>query len=684
MATALQVPTIFTAIDKVTAPVNKMQKSLGVFSKKSLEGINRVNSSIDRTVGKLGLLGKGLGLVAAGVVTNDIIQSNIKYEKSIASLKAITGVTDKQLQVYQSTINKTARDTKVFAGDIAKAFEIVGSAKPELLKSATGLDQVVRAGLQLSKAGGLVPEDAIRSTTDTLNQFDFAANQSSRVINVLAAGSKEGAAPIGLISESLKKFGTVAKSGNISLESSVALIEQLAAKSITGAEAGTSLRAVLTKISTAKALPKDALDQLKKFGVNIDLVSDKSKPFNARLKEFAKIANDDVAITKVFELEQKVAGQILLQNVGKIEKLTKKITGTNIVTEQAAINSNTLSARLDHLKAAWQNTLTATDSNNAAMSIANSILSFTAENMGVLVGVMFPVVAIFLAFQGVVYALNTISAIHNALITLKAFAYKALGINTNLAVGAQLRFLIGMTLGIIKAKIFAAAQWIMNASVSGYSLVTGIATAAQWALNAAMAANPIGFVITLIVGLISIIILAIKKYDEWGAGMLALLGPIGWIINLVQSFRRNWDMIKKSFKEGGILGGLKAIGKTLLDVVLYPLQQILEVMSNIPLIGDTIGKGAEKIKEFREGLGVVTENETSTLEPDDSGRLQTLSSPDILASTSPSDLQKLLGSGQGQNGTLDINIQDDTENLPLAINFAGDIGITTNSTIGSN
>tara|TARA_R110001599_G_scaffold212711_1_gene410411 strand:- start:1290 stop:1703 length:414 start_codon:yes stop_codon:yes gene_type:complete len=76
---------------------------------------------------------------------------------------------------------------------------------------------------------------------------------------------------------------------------------------------------------------------------------------------------------------------------------------------------------------------------------------------------------------------------------------------------------------------------------------------------------------------------------------------------MVQSFRRNWDMITDAFKNGGIVEGIKAIGVTLLDAVLMPLQQLLEIAGKLPgKLGAMAIEGAAKIENFREGLGVST------------------------------------------------------------------------------
>ena len=130
---------------------------------------------------------------------------------------------------------------------------------------------------------------------------------------------------------------------------------------------------------------------------------------------------------------------------------------------------------------------------------------------------------------------------------------------------------------------------------------------AQWNLNAAMAANPIGVIIVAIVALIALITAVVLKYDEWGAAVTLLMGPLGMVINLIQSFRRNWDSIVQAFKTDGIIGGIKRIGIVILDALLMPIQQLLELIAKIPGMGKVAGGAADWIKDQRQKLNLVTE-----------------------------------------------------------------------------
>ena len=77
---------------------------------------------------------------------------------------------------------------------------------------------------------------------------------------------------------------------------------------------------------------------------------------------------------------------------------------------------------------------------------------------------------------------------------------------------------------------------------------------------------------------------------------------LGAIVSLVMSVVRHWDYLKKAFTDGGILHGILAIGKVILDAILAPMQKLLEIVSYIPGLGHLAGKGAGYIAELRKSL----------------------------------------------------------------------------------
>ena len=147
-----------------------------------------------------------------------------------------------------------------------------------------------------------------------------------------------------------------------------------------------------------------------------------------------------------------------------------------------------------------------------------------------------------------------------------------------------------------------------KATLFAVTIPLKLLAAAQAMLNGIMLLNPIGLVVAAIAALVAIVVIAISKWDEWGAALMVFLGPVGMVISAFKSIYDHWESIKKSFETDGIVGGLKRIGLVLLDAVLKPLQQILELAA----MADPTGlaqKGVDKIKSFRESFDLVTPGE---------------------------------------------------------------------------
>ncbi len=597
MATAVKVPTIFTAVDKMSAVVSKMTGGVKKFAKSGAASVDRLNSKLNRSFNRMGRLSQlGLGIGLAGMF-NMAIQGNLEYNESLASLQAITGATGQQTEILEDRVMGLAKKSGKSGSEIAKAFELVGSSKPELLKNVDALEQTTDSVITLAKASKMDLASSADSLTSVMNQFDLSADQSRRTINAMAAGAKEGAAAIPLISEAILQFGTGAAASNVSMEESIALVETFASKGIKGAESGTKLRNILTKMSAIDALPKSAIDQLEKFGVNTDKVSNSALPFNERLRELSKIAGDSTALVKVFGLENKEAGKILLDNIGKYENLTKAITGTSEAERQAAVNGGTLNEMILKVKNSFTNTTTATNSNSVALAVVTGMLSLVADNMHIVIG-----------------------------------------------------FMATLLLGFLALKIAAGI-------IKGIEIATKLWTGAQKVLNTVMKANPIGIVITAVMILVGIISVIIAKYDSWGAAVSMLLGPLGFVVSLVMSFKRHWESIKKAFSEGGISAGIERIGQVILDALLMPMQQFLEMVSSIPGVGKFADPALKAIENIRANLNLSDTESTTNDSPGESNGFENNSnSPAFIPSTQQTNSEII--KEKFMNGNISLNVND--------------------------
>lgn len=593
---AFVIPTIFTAVDGVSDTVKRMSSVTASYNR-VLGGTNTLTARQNTIISTQNAWFKKL-TPAFGEATSQLLayakatamvggamavmaysgMEIVAFEKNLASFRVIVSdLSNQEFKTFQTEIGNVADATKKSTVQVAQAFENIAGLNADFAKTSDGLGAVATSAITMAKAANMELGPASENLVGIMNQYNMQAKEANRVSNVLAAGQAVGASSIGQSAEAYKNFGAVAAKSNITLEQSQGLIQTLASKMIMGAEAGTALRGVTLKMQKAGIGYKSGT-----FQIN-DALAEMQRKMQSLTTSKAK----DAYITKVFGAENITAGSILLNNISTYEQFTKGVTGTNAAIEAAAINSNTLGNRWEELKNRWTNMITTTDSSTRSLDILKNSLVFVADNLDKIALITGTVIGLFVAWKVGIMATAVAMGIYNV----------ALGIYVALA-GKSALYTVGNTVAYgayrVALGICTAATWL--------------ATTAQAAFNAVLAANPIGLVVIAIAAMVGVIALVIKKWDNWGKYVNLLLGPLGIVIELIQSVRRNWGKVTDTFTSGGILAGIKAIGVTLLDVVLFPLQRILELAGNLPgKMGEWARVGADNLNDFRMKLGAAND-----------------------------------------------------------------------------
>lgn len=315
-------------IRQVTDETKKSTISFGRF----VDGFNRFGGFIASMVASLtGLI---LGL-------RSLRDEKNKLESSQASLKALTGLDDdsiswltQQAQVLSTTMTKEGLRVKAAADEILDAYMLVGSAKPELLSDKEALAAVTEEAMRMQAAAGDINlAQAVDALTLSLNQYGAEADQAARFTNVLAAGSKEGAANIASQTAAIRNSGVAAASANVSFEETVALIQTLAYSGIKDEVAGTALKKFFLVLQTGADDVNPKIVGLSKALENL-----KAKNMGA------------ADIKDMFGEEGYNAASVILQNIDMVNRYTEAVTGTSVAQEQAAINSATAEAKLAQVR----------------------------------------------------------------------------------------------------------------------------------------------------------------------------------------------------------------------------------------------------------------------------------------------------------------------------------------------
>lgn len=297
-------------------------------------GIDKFNAYSVAILGVVAALtGVTMKLMAFKKLGND-------KEESAANLKALTGLDDnsiewltKEAERLSTTMDDTGLRVRKSSKEILDAYMLVGSAKPELLKDREALNAVTIEAMRLAEAAKMNLKDAVDGVTLALNQYGAGADQAARYVNVLAAGSKEGAAGVEAQTASIIKAGVAASVAGVPIEQLVGSIENLAEKGIKGEIAGTGLKTFFLKLEGGA---KDCRPSV--VGLQTALENLQKKQLSV------------TEMQKMFGLEAYTVAQAMISGADSVKKYTEAVTDTSVATEQAAINSNTNAAKMAQLK----------------------------------------------------------------------------------------------------------------------------------------------------------------------------------------------------------------------------------------------------------------------------------------------------------------------------------------------
>ncbi|MBD2769701.1 phage tail tape measure protein [Hymenobacter sp. BT664] len=554
---------VLNLVDKVSGPMQQIlqrgEKVSGVLDKAKASA-----KSMFLNMAVAGQVAQGFTTINNAITS--AVEPGVKFEQTLAELSALTGTTGAALDAMGQSARNTA---SIFGGPVSgyvtSATNILGELGPQLAKNQAAMDSMTTSVAILSKSMGGDAVGATAALTASMQQFGVDTNNPvltakamTTAMNVMASAANAGAAQVPQITQSLASAGVAASNARVSFYETNAAIQVLAAGQKKGAEAGVGLRNVLGKLSEGRFLPKETRMELKAAGVDINVLANKSLTLGQRLTELKKIQKDGALVTKFFGVENDAVGNILLRGVDKMAQFESQIRGTNGAVDAAKIVMNSYAARMDRMKAMWENLgievfnatkpylpyIQTAGQAAAVMSQSLPILEIMKNGLvhaasavwdfglglakGALAVLQFGARMLLVAAQGIG---SFILSMGRGIISIFTFgtsirlqAALALGIFQNrLKAFSMQGFLTSMWQGSVAA-LRAGASWLWAAVTGLPALIAGFVTttAAQWALNVAMNANPIGAIILGIMALAGAVYLIIRNWDVVKGWLLAL------------------------------------------------------------------------------------------------------------------------------------------------------------------
>lgn len=304
------------------------------------------------------------GMAGVSFAFMDITQKSIQFEKSLSSLRSLTGVSAEELSFFKDEAIKLGSTSTQTASQVVEAFQLIGSQKPELLKSKDALAEVTKNAITLAEAAGMDVPEAAKALTGSLNQMGESSRSAGEYINILAAASQAGSADIPYLTKAIEKSGGAASTVGIKYNELVAVIETIAPKITEASEAGTNLRNIFLILESSSD------KNLKPSVVGL----------SKSIENLAAKNYDATQMTKLFGRESVTAALALVSAKDDYNRYVEAITGTNTAIEQQKINNDNLAGSINAVSSAWEGfVLTLNKSNGFLSTTANGVASLISD-----------------------------------------------------------------------------------------------------------------------------------------------------------------------------------------------------------------------------------------------------------------------------------------------------------------
>jgi len=562
MANRFSVEAVFKGIDKITAPVTRMQNKVGKFTRKMERDFSRVTRKVNKLGQgiKKGAMIAATGLLIFGAAAGNIIKTGAEFEQTVVSAAAkFPGEIRKGTEAFQqleAAARKTGATTEFTASQSAAALNFLAKAGFNAQQAIATLPGVV----DLATAAEIDLATATDIASDTLGAFGLNTKNTAqlvknlaRVNDVLAKTATSVNVDVEQLFETIKGAGPIANQAGADIETFSALLGVMAGSSIKSSQAGTTLKNVFTRLAS---LPKPAAEALDRLNV-------KTSDGTGQMRDYLDIMEDiEKALPKVGSKARLVAldaifgkralagtSAIFATGIDKVRELKKELDNANGASkEMASTMRDTLQGRLNSLTSAIE-------------GVKISIFALNNE-----------------ALNGAVDKMTEWVRANEKMLAQNIGGFFLKIVNN---FGSIVKWIKRIAIGLA---VFYALVAVLNT----LSLVLTV-------VNLIMAANPITLWIIGIAALIAIIVLFVfwlnsvkqKIFDTWdkvpgivkfGLAIAALFTPIGTFIVLTTLIIKHWKTLVNILK---FVGGLFVdIGVILKETFDWWLAVLIDIAKN--------------------------------------------------------------------------------------------------------
>ena len=336
-----------SSLDKAFSQTKRELDNLYRFSKRTnqsfLSSVNKMDAFADKT---FSFMAKGAAAASAGI-TGALAASTAagaSFESQMSTVQAISQASESEMARLKALAKQMGIETKFSATEAGQGLEYMAMAGWEVDSMLAGLPGI----MNLAAASGEDLGQVSDIVTDSMTAFNLEASRSAEFADVLAQASARSNTDVATMGQTFKYVASVAGALGFSIQDTATAIGLMANAGIKGEQAGTSLRAMLTRIVKPTAEAEAAMSRI---GLTVSNSDGSMRSLDEILRDlrtgFAGLSESERASTAASLAGQEaMSGMLALINASDedYEKLSDSIYHAKGAAEEMA------GVRMDNLK----------------------------------------------------------------------------------------------------------------------------------------------------------------------------------------------------------------------------------------------------------------------------------------------------------------------------------------------
>lgn len=258
-----------SSLDKAFSQTKRELDNLYRFSKRTnqsfLSSVNKMDAFVDKT---FSFMAKGAAAASAGI-TGALAASTAagaSFESQMSTVQAISQASESEMARLKALAKQMGIETKFSATEAGQGLEYMAMAGWDVDSMLAGLPGIMNLAAASEEDLGQVSD----IVTDAMTAFNLEASRSAEFADVLAQASARSNTDVAMMGQTFKYVAPVAGALGFSIQDTATAISLMANVGIKGEQAGTSLRAIFSRIVKPTAEVASAMERIRLSVTNSD------------------------------------------------------------------------------------------------------------------------------------------------------------------------------------------------------------------------------------------------------------------------------------------------------------------------------------------------------------------------------------------------------------------------------